>query len=546
MKFKILILLLSLIALTALTFSQLGQTINLQALDLFRNPHPPHPDIVILAIDNKSIQTIGRWPWDRSVHSRIINKLNEVNPAAVAVDITLSEPQNDIEDLQLSKSLQTVNYPVVLAVSKNLPLEIFLQNNLASAGRSDVPTDYDGLSRFSPEGNSLSFKLAKSLNVDLNKDKFLIDFAGSAGTFQTYPVGDFLSDQIPPVKLSKKIILIGATASDLHDTVLIPPGQLISGVEWNSNILDNLLLNRGKDIIPSWVAFVLGLLILFFYLVTFLKIPQKNLSYILIILIFVFPLASFILWQSGWVLFFLSNSISAFLLLIFNGAYHWIISELEKRKLRDSFKHYFSPAVLEEIIKNPDSLKLGGQRREVTVLFSDIRNFTTITEALPPEQLTKLLQEYFSEMTKEIYKTNGVLDKFIGDAIMAFWGAPIEQPDSADRAVKTATAMIRRLKVLQKRWLSEGLPEIDAGVGINTGVVTVGNMGSTERFDYTLIGDAVNAAARLEGLNKDYKTHIIISENTKQKLKRKYLLRSLGEVKVKGKLKTINIFEIPV
>lgn len=217
---------------------------------------------------------------------------------------------------------------------------------------------------------------------------------------------------------------------------------------------------------------------------------------------------------------------------------------MEKRKIRQSFQYYFSPAVMEEILKNPESLGLGGRRKEVTVLFSDIRDFTTITEQLPPDKLTGLLQEYFTEMSEEIFATDGVLDKFIGDAIMAFWGAPIDQPDHADRAVKASVNMIKKLKKLQKEWLAEGFPLVNAGIGVNTGVVTVGNMGSTQRFDYTLIGDEVNAAARLEGLNKDYKTNIIISEATKNKLRITVKTKSLGEVLVKGKTKPIKIYSV--
>ncbi len=218
--------------------------------------------------------------------------------------------------------------------------------------------------------------------------------------------------------------------------------------------------------------------------------------------------------------------------------------EREKQEIRKAFQNYFSPQILDAILREPERLKLGGQRREVTVLFSDIRSFTSITEKLPPQQLTRLLQEYFSEMTDTVFATDGIVDKYIGDAIMAFGGAPIEQPDQADRAVRTAIDMTKRLRKLQEKWAGEGLPVLDIGIGINLGIATVGNFGSARRFDYTVIGDTVNAASRIESLNKEHHSHIIISESTKQQLTVSVQTRDLGEVHVRGKDKPVRIFEV--
>jgi len=223
--------------------------------------------------------------------------------------------------------------------------------------------------------------------------------------------------------------------------------------------------------------------------------------------------------------------------------------EREKRDIREAFQHYFSPQIMDAILREPARLKLGGQRREVTILFSDIRSFTSLTEKLPPQQLTGLLREYFDAMTDEVFATEGIVDKYVGDAIMAFWGAPIEQADQADRAVKTAIAMVRRLRQLQKKWEADGLqlPGVfEAGIGVNLGVATVGNLGSSRRFDYTLIGDAVNAASRIEQLNKEYKSHIIISDTTKAQLTIALATKDLGEVQVRGKERPIRVYEVEV
>lgn len=219
-------------------------------------------------------------------------------------------------------------------------------------------------------------------------------------------------------------------------------------------------------------------------------------------------------------------------------------SEKEKRQIREAFQNYFSPQIMEAILKEPELLKLGGQRREVTILFSDIRSFTSLSEKLPPQQLTRMMQEYFTEMTEEVYATDGIVDKYIGDAIMAFWGAPIEQTDQADRAVMTAINMIKRLDKLKQKWVNEGLPIFDIGIGINLGIATVGNLGSAKRFDYTVVGDAVNVASRLETLNKEFNSQIIISESTKDQVTVPISVKDLGEVPVKGKEKPIRMFEL--
>ena len=218
--------------------------------------------------------------------------------------------------------------------------------------------------------------------------------------------------------------------------------------------------------------------------------------------------------------------------------------EFERQKIKDIFKYYVSKHIIEMMIKNPENVKLGGKRKEITVLFSDIRSFTSLSEELEPEQLTTLLHDYFNAMTEEILKTDGVVDKFIGDAIMAFWGDPIDQPNHADRAVETAINMMKRLKQLNIEWQKRGYKLIDIGVGINTGNVIVGNMGSVDRFDYTAIGDNVNIAARVESLNKKYNSNILITDLTLKKLKIIPSVEDLGEVDISGRVGKIKIYKV--
>ena len=546
-----------------LNFSPPLETLNLKALDLFRVSHAPHPDIVILAIDNKSLNEIGRWPFNREIHGQIINKLETLNPQILGLDITFSEESNKNSDQILAESIENAKFPIVLSSELIylkgsekpqkllLPLEQFLKNSKITYGFTNLLEDQDGLIRILPKPQTISNKtflpfslsLANKLNAQAPIRDMLVNISGSAGTFPTYSASDLLSGKIPEEKLNKKIILIGATAADLHDTVITPAG-VMAGVEWQANILDNLLLSRSITLLPKTFPIIFGISLVIVFLFLYSRLSTYKISYFLLLTILTFPILSFILWQFNIALFYFSNLSLGIVLFVSHAIYRWYISEAEKRKIKQTFQPYFSPTVMEAILKDPTLLQLGGRSQEVTILFSDIRNFTTITESLPPETLTRLLQEYFTEVSEEILKTDGVIDKFIGDAVMAFWGAPIASENHADQAVQAAINMLKKLKKLQIKWQKEGLPFIDMGVGINTGVVTIGNMGSKTRFDYTLIGDSVNLASRLEGLNKQYKTHIIISEFTKNKLTIPVKSKSLGEVLVKGKTKPIKIYGV--
>lgn len=534
----------------------------LKSLDLFRKFHSPHPEIVILAVDNQSISKLGRWPWPRSIESQVMEKLKVASPSAVGFDITFSEAGEQKDDAAFVNSIKTANFPVILTEETVFingsktpqrflsPLPELVNLSNVSVGQTFVKTDPDGFNRFFPESLNkelpFSFQIAKVLKADppQNLDQ-MINFAGVAGSFPTYSISDLITDQIPSDKLEGKIILIGATASDLHDTVLVPfKNPIMAGVEWQANVLDNILLQNEIKVLPRSVAILISILMGIGYLVFFSKISPRLMSTLIIITTLLFPTISFLLFQFNLAWFFFTAFLLGLILFIFNSIYRWYLAEVEKKRIKQTFKPYFSPVILKTILEDPASLELGGQKKEVTIFFSDIRNFTTITENLPPEKLTSLLQEYFTEMTKAILETNGVVDKFIGDAIMAFWGAPIDQENQADLAVEAALKMIKRLNELQLKWQALGFPKVDIGIGINTGEAIVGNMGSENRFDYTLIGDNVNIASRLEGLNKEYKTSIIISESTKKKLTKKLSLSHLGKVIVKGKTIPVSIYSI--
>jgi adenylate cyclase len=258
------------------------------------------------------------------------------------------------------------------------------------------------------------------------------------------------------------------------------------------------------------------------------------------------PFAGIVYWAflHGWWLNFI---VPAGFTLIPNvslvALYRVLFEEQEKRRVRGAFQQYVSPEVIRRLLDDPERVK--PRKTEVTVLFSDIRGFTSISESLDAQELAHLLQAYLTEMTKIIFQHRGTLDKYIGDAVMAIWGAPFDEPNHAERSCLGAINMLSRLTELQADWRAQGKPVLDIGIGINTGVASVGNMGSSLRYGYTAIGDAVNLASRLEGLNKEYGAHILISESTQRELHTdKLLLREIDLIRVKGKLQPLTVYEI--
>jgi adenylate cyclase len=241
----------------------------------------------------------------------------------------------------------------------------------------------------------------------------------------------------------------------------------------------------------------------------------------------------------------LSQPVLASSAALFGGvAYQYFVEGREKRRMKRLFGQYVSKDVYEELVANPGLARLGGHRRDMTVLFSDIRGFTTLSETGKPEDIVQTLNEYFTRMVDLVFLHKGTLDKFVGDMVMALFGAPLSDPQHADHAVETALDMVAELGKLNQKWKADGRPELDIGIGINTGPMIAGNIGSDAIMSYTVIGDAVNLGSRLESLNKQYGTRIIISDDTRQQLTGHYLFRPLGDVVVKGKTKAVAIFEV--
>ena len=385
----------------------------------------------------------------------------------------------------------------------------------------------------------------------------IINFMGprsseNGSEYQTFPVRSFSSystkapaaDQTtwPETRqLGGKLLMVGAFSSGMaNDEKNTPFGQMY-GVEMHANALNTILMRNFLVPVPSWIAtavLLASILVVAFLasrfstflslLVTFLLLAA---GFTAVLVLFdnyslVYPFSSF-----------LTGVLLTFLVVV---AYRALTEEREKRKTRAIFSKYVSPDVVSQLLLHPP--ELGGVDKELTVLFSDIRGFTSLSEGMTPQELVNHLNQYLTAMTDIIHEYKGTLDKYVGDEIMCFWGAPLEQPDHAVLASKCALRMMEVLKQMNDQW-PEGR-KINIGIGLNSGVMTVGNMGSQGRMNYTLMGDNVNLGARLEGTNKEYLTNIILSENTFSYLEGQAVVRELDNIRVKGKNKPVLIYEL--
>jgi adenylate cyclase len=384
----------------------------------------------------------------------------------------------------------------------------------------------------------------------------LINYAGPYHTYQHYSMWDVLSGAVPPDTFKDKIVLVGGTAlgiGDLRSTPFEKQDAGYMGVEVHANIIDNLLhsdekgrsfLTRGlhEELIDTGFILLFGLAFGFWF--SRIKPLYSTISLFLTLGAFAwFIYFSFARWG-----LWLSAVIPAGTLVVNYAvitSFRMIFEEGEKRKIRKTFSQYLSPGVIALIEKDPQKyIRPGGETKELTVMFSDIRGFTTLSEGLTADELVLLLNEYLGEMTEVLFRSLGTLDKYIGDAIMAFWGSPYPQTDHAYRACVCALEMVRTLEKLNARWQAEGRKQISIGVGLNTGPVNVGNMGSAKRLAWTVMGDNVNLASRLEGMTKEYRSRIVISEGTYREIADKFVCRDLDKIRVKGKHLPVTIYEL--
>lgn len=553
-----------------LGFLNLSQNLENSALDLFyrlRPTAPPPPELLLVAIDEDSFQELRRpWPWPRRCHAQLINRLAAAGARLIIFDILFAEPSNPEDDQALAQAmLQAGN--VILACTIETsgtanfgrqtiiePLDLL---GLAAYGVAPFMADPDAdgvVRRFRLRTGSLDTMPAlvlKRLSPQTAIDpKFsgLIRYVGKPGSIETLPYHRLFNpaQPLPIDKIQDRLVLVGRMLEtpidprakiDAFYTPFFGKGRLyMSGVEIQANILHTLLHNDwGRELSRTHGLILWGASFLIFGFLCVRLTPLGGLTVLGGLLAGLWGVAGYLfLIKNFW---FPPVLLSLGLIMIYSGnVLGFFLKEMrEKRWLRHAFGRYVSSAVVEAIVDHPERLELGGEEVEVTVMFADLADFTVLSENLAPKELVLLLEEYFEILTQIILEEQGTLDKYIGDAVMCFWGAPIPLPDHPLQACRAALRIKEAMLELRKAQQTRGLPQLKSRIGLNSGSVVAGNFGSRERFNYTVVGDTVNLASRLERANKHYGTEILLSSSTSLAAGDGFLFRELDKIRVKGR-----------
>lgn len=537
--------------------------------DLLLIPKIAPDEILIVKIDEESLKTQGDWPWPREKLAKMISKINQAEPKIIGVDIQISAQSRfgQTDDLILAETLKNLSSPAIFTVSGSEVVIIDPQKPLiknfqpafeeikqyAKFGHSHLVADSRGLIREVPVGAFVSedegifafsfyvFQRAYQKEISkkvLEKNLVRINYTVPPGGFRAISAKNLLDEDINPQIFKNKIVLIGATAPSLQDVRSTPlgRGELMAGVEIQANIISMFLRNNFLNT-PSYFLRIISLFVsallaslIFFVLKTPLKSILMSLSFgILIFLLLVFSFSRGVVLDSFYILLSFSLSLGG------NLTFKLLFEERKRKFLERTFSKYVSTEVLKEILAQDKDIVLGGKEMQITVLFTDIRSFTSISEKLSAQEVVHFLNEYFEKLTNIVTKYRGTIDKYIGDAIMAFWGAPLFQENHSDLALTASREIIEELEELNKSLEEKNLPRIKIGIGIARGLAVVGNIGSKKHFNYTAIGDVVNVASRLEGLTKFYNTPVLISDNVKNNLSKNFEVEEVGEVEIRGR-----------
>ena len=553
----------------------------------------PDPDIVIVDIDNDSLTAMadiaGSWPWPRSVHGELVAGIEKQQPKAVVFDILFSEPDkyrpesdtsfNEViresrniyfpmlrlehEDDSQGIKLKSVAEPLALQqtpeadpeASAALLLPQAVERPSWRVGTINYNEDKDGIGRnydlyklaYGWRIPSLPARVAADLGYTLpDNQSITLGWRGGAFAYKhiSYAAlyGDF-SRQKPqrdPREFENKIVIIGATASGMHDIRAMPVASLYPGVEIIATAIDNLKNRRYMQRAPDRIPALLSLLLVLALLAVFrARFSPLRIGAVLA------PTSAIVL-GAGYFAVGYQYLLPVLSPLAFAWFFYFaaaLYSYLKERRAREQavrmFSRFLDPHLVEQLVDQGQTVEsLSGQMRDISVLFSDIRGFTALSETRPPQEIVALLNHYFSRQVEVIFRHGGTLDKFIGDAIMAFWGAPLDDPDHARHAIDTALEMSEALE----QFKSELSIDFDIGIGIHSGPAVVGFIGSEQKLDFTVIGDTVNLASRIEGLTKGV-SRILVSSDTVSRANQAFDFIDRGFYKVKGRTQEVNLFE---
>ena len=561
--------------------------------------------VILVEIDQESLDLYREsrnipWPWPRSLYAKALDFLNSAGVKAVGLDMIFSEPNPYAgEDELLSAAMKkagnvfmplffTDNDTAATGINRfalrtdpaisRLPLKKGTKSSpiaqilaaLRGSGNAFFVPDRDSIFRrlkhfIACQGRVYpSFSLALALFVDPDLKIEQIPFAADGGlnlkfysrdSFQRFSISQLIQSQVnleegqasfvPAEKFRDKIVLIGATAPALFDNRPTPVNAVGAGFELHATALSNFLTRDFIRVLPAWLQWLLvfaAIVALNGLLVRIKSIYGQMLAAAVVTLLAL--AGNFFLFAFGFDQDFLPVLLGLLLTTADDVYDRYRRVRREKKFIQNAFKNYLSDSLLAEIMKNPQGLNLGGEKKLVTIFFSDLAGFTTLSEKLPAEEVVNILNTYLERMTTVIMANGGFVNKFEGDAIMAFWGAPLASADQALQAMRTALRCQEELTELNKEFAAQALPSLGMRIGINSGEVIVGNIGSQKRFEYTVIGDAVNLASRLEGINKQYRTAVICGSLAAGMAAGRIALRRLDRVRVKGKQNPEEIFEV--
>lgn len=557
-------------------------------------------DVIIVDIDEQAVEKYGQWPFDRRDLASIIDKLRANGAGIIVIPALFSEPDRAKGDDEFAKKLNRNGVVIAQQATTQNKKPDAVRRGVAKIGEDPTPFLYtwqgalkplpklassadgvgviaaapepDGVVRRMPMLITIQDDIYPSLVMEALRvstgdpsyqvksnvngvEAVRIPQYGAVRTDETGSVWLSWNYNTPRVsvtgdlkKVKDKVVVLGLTIEGVGGIISTPVGsRWAHDMQANAiqTVVDKTVIQRfdWASVIELATIVIVGLAFVYF-------MPKLPLLYTVPVII-VYVLAEYNitnwlftsqrqLWDWSWPV------LTIFLMWSYTVFNKFAKENELKKQIKKQFEHYLSPEFIKELQKNPGMLKLGGDTRKLSILFSDIRGFTTISEYYKtnPQGLTTLINRYMTPMTATIMERKGTIDKYIGDAIMAFWGAPLDVPDQADLAVEASMDMVKRLDALNEQLRKEGIPELGMGVGINTGEVVVGNMGSDQRFDYTCLGDAVNLSSRLEGQSKPYGVQLVVGQETEKLLSRLWAILELDCIAVKGKAEGVNIFTV--
>lgn len=544
----------------------------------------PSPEIGIVAIDNKSIAELGRFPWSRGQYVRLLDRLSAAGAKVVLFDVFFSEHESSAIDASLAAAIKkagnvglAVAYDFdsdfnVVGSTHTLPL---IEKNATGLGHINLTPEDDGVVRRNKllvdvgGGNKVPSLGLRAAMMALGEKEFVagayditlgkrhipvdangfmwINYTGPSSHYPVFSFADIVQGRINPEELKGKILFVGATALGVYDLRVTPFDRNTPGVEVHATIADNIMSGSfiRRTGFEGWVdialIFTLGLLA--FYL-------TKRLGFYA-----AFPLAlllsaayiwmSFLLFKEGRWISMIYPPIAVFFALLTGGSFRYFVLERSARELRSIFSSYHSDKLVARLEEEPEAAKIGGDNKDVTIIFTDIKGFTSFSERHTPQEVVNRLNEYLGAMVQVIEEYDGYVDKFIGDGIMAYWGAPLAQADHAKLAVGCVLAMQKTMGQLCVKWQAEGVEPFTIRAGVQSGEVVAGNVGLRgKKMEYTVIGDTVNQAARLESSAKYYGVSTLVGENAYLRTRDVYQYRELDKIRMVGKQIPITVYEL--